>query len=741
MPLQITMNPRPAGNLSISANQRARFSSVVSLGWDQITGKPTITDFAETLLDDETAAAARATLGLTYGTGVREVLTANRDYYVRSDGSDSNTGLANTAAGAFLTIQKAWSVIHDSLDLNGYKVTINVGAGTFAGAAFTGPPVGGGGGGPGPVILLGAGAASTTINSTVIVKDHGRLQIGSFKIATASGSGILIQNHSTVYLYDGGMEFGACATSLVNAYNCSALIGQTGFGFTISGGATYGFLVSTLSNVTLSASATYTITGTPAFSTAFVCCIDNSVFNPGTGSAFSGSATGPRYNLAINSAIDMEDITANLPGDSAGSVTWGSSFYATNAIDVIGVGSRTLQLVNAGLVVTPQSSGFASWSSGNLTSVGSTILAAANGGTGVNNSPYTITLSGSSVAITPQASGFATWTTGTLAGVGSAVLPVANGGTGKSTAAEAVGKLIQALTEDTAPDWAADYVGSYDGSADTGKKLLLSTFTRKRLAANLTLYVNDSTGSDSNTGLASNAAFATVQKAYNVITGTLDLAGYDVTISIADATYDPASGTPILTVSQPWTGGGTVTLQGNTSTPTNVLFSATSANCVTVTATLPGSLTFKGIGFASTTSGNAISHGGAGTVNVDNCDFGAVSGGGVHMLAYSPSAFIQIASNYTISGGTTGRHWNTQNGGVISCISKTITITGTPAFGIFAYASRLSEIEAYSNTYSGSATGTRYLVNNNSVIFTNGAGATALPGDVGGSTATGGQYI
>ena len=38
----------------------------------------------------------------------REMLTANRTYYVRTDGSDSNDGLANTSGGAFLTIAEGY---------------------------------------------------------------------------------------------------------------------------------------------------------------------------------------------------------------------------------------------------------------------------------------------------------------------------------------------------------------------------------------------------------------------------------------------------------------------------------------------------------------------------------------------------------------------------------------------------------------------------------------------------------
>ena len=62
--------------------------------------------------------------------GARELLTANRTYYVRTDGSDGNTGLANTSGGAFLTIQKAIDTAA-ALDLSVYNVTIQLADGTY----------------------------------------------------------------------------------------------------------------------------------------------------------------------------------------------------------------------------------------------------------------------------------------------------------------------------------------------------------------------------------------------------------------------------------------------------------------------------------------------------------------------------------------------------------------------------------------------------------------------------------
>jgi hypothetical protein len=55
--------------------------------------------------------------------------TANITYYVRTDGDDSNTGLINSAAGAFLTIQHAIDILPQTIN---HTIGINVAAGTYA---------------------------------------------------------------------------------------------------------------------------------------------------------------------------------------------------------------------------------------------------------------------------------------------------------------------------------------------------------------------------------------------------------------------------------------------------------------------------------------------------------------------------------------------------------------------------------------------------------------------------------
>ena len=96
---------------------------------------------------------------------------------------------------------------------------------------------------------------------------------------------------------------------------------------------------------------------------------------------------------------------------------------------------------------------------------------------------------------------------------------------------------------------------------------------------------------------------------------------------------------------------------------------------------------------------------------------------------------------YSISGAS-GAHINVGTGASAQIALHTITLTGTPAFsGAFAKAFDAGTLNISGCTFTGSATGPRYSATGNGVIDTAGAGATYLPGNAGGSVATGGQYI
>jgi hypothetical protein len=179
---------------------------------------------------------------------------------------------------------------------------------------------------------------------------------------------------------------------------------------------------------------------------------------------------------------------------------------------------------------------------------------------------------------------------------------------------------------------------------------LAATDTREMLTAARTYYVRTD-GNDSNTGLVNSAggAFLTLQKAYDTITQNLDLGGQTVTVQVGNGTY-----TTGVTFSQPWTGGGAVTYTGDTTTPSNVVVSTTSASNWSVTCTLPGLLTIQGFQGKTTTSGSVLNHGGDGVLQFGNMDFN--TGAGAHMVTTTAGATILCINNYTISGGT-NIHW------------------------------------------------------------------------------------
>jgi len=257
---------------------------------------------------------------------------------------------------------------------------------------------------------------------------------------------------------------------------------------------------------------------------------------------------------------------------------------------------------------------------------------------------------------------------------------------------------------------------------------------REVLAANRTYYVRTD-GSDSNDGLANTAggAFLTIQKAVDVIVGMLDLGGFSVTIQLGDGTY-AAGGS----FSAPWSDGGKVTIQGNSGTPANVIVGVTGSSCLHNTGVLPGVLTIKDMELRVASSGIGIRNEGIGTINYSNIRFGACAT--AHVYSNIKSAKVVATGNYAIVGNSPYHLLCLR--GEIDISGRTVTLTGTPAFSAaFAAAFRLGYVGAEANTFSGSATGPRYNVNTNALIYTGGAGATYFPGDSAGASASGGQYF
>jgi len=257
--------------------------------------------------------------------------------FVTSTGNDSNTCLSGSPC---LTLQHAINVALQDYDFQGSNIIINVGTGTFAGATVGGPNPGGGG--TAALVIVGNGASNTTIDG-ITANDYANIAIGSMNLSGTGSGGfdILGENSSTVTLFDSGVNFGAATTALVELVSNSRFNGSNALGFTISGAAGAAFLISINSNVLLSANATFTITGTPAFVNGFVNAIDGSGYDNGINSVWSGSATGPTYNLSINSWVDMEQNANPLPGSTGGVLQYGSSYYGSPVANAIGIGSNS----------------------------------------------------------------------------------------------------------------------------------------------------------------------------------------------------------------------------------------------------------------------------------------------------------------------------------------------------------------------------------------------------------------
>jgi hypothetical protein len=255
-----------------------------------------------------------------------------------------------------------------------------------------------------------------------------------------------------------------------------------------------------------------------------------------------------------------------------------------------------------------------------------------------------------------------------------------------------------------------------------------------KLTAAVTYYVRTD-GSNSNNGLSNSAggAFLTIQKAIDVL-ASVNLNQQTVTIRVADGTYTGGVSINTAFINPPNTG---VIVEGNTTTPSNVLLNLTNANGFTVTN--GAILTVRGFKIQIATSGSGFYVNQRGVIYWSSIDFGTVPS--FHMDVFQ-DGFAQSVGNYSISGGAVG-HMHAMQGGKILNNLNTVTITGTPAFGsFFIGVAGPGSAQCIGQTYTGSATGQRFLVHNNGFIDLGNTGGsiTYFPGNVAGVTQAYGVY-
>ncbi|MBV5347846.1 hypothetical protein JZU46_06505, partial [bacterium] len=245
----------------------------------------------------------------------REKLTANRTYYVRTDGNDANTGLANTSGGAFLTIQKAVDVAA-SLDTLIYNVTIQISAGTYASPITCKQCVGAGTvtiigneTTPANVVTNGGGAFhSKGIQTKYIIKGIKGTGTGSF-VNASMNSAIEFQNCE---IANTGQQIRAEDGGIITATGNYEIVSGASSSVAAVGGG-----------VIRVQGRTITLINTPAFSIFCDVNVAGKIFfNSNT---FIGSATGIRYYLQLNSVCLTNGAGPTyIPGNTDGvSITGG----------------------------------------------------------------------------------------------------------------------------------------------------------------------------------------------------------------------------------------------------------------------------------------------------------------------------------------------------------------------------------------------------------------------------------
>lgn len=249
-------------------------------------------------------------------------------------------------------------------------------------------------------------------------------------------------------------------------------------------------------------------------------------------------------------------------------------------------------------------------------------------------------------------------------------------------------------------------------------------------------YYVATTGNDANPGTVG-SPFATLQKAIDTACTFIPTTpGLTHTIQLADGTYS-TTGNRL----RPTPTGEGVVIQGNAGNAAAVVIqtSGTAASGLLYKTTSEGVYTVQNLTLSSGHSSWLVRADGGAQIAFSNIRFGQADSA-AH-IRVGPGAQVTVNGNYSIVGSALA-HFEVLGPGQIQGAGRTVTLSGTQHFGTaFALATNCGVIYPTGFTFSGVATGKRYQAEANAVINTAGGGASYFPGNVAGTTATGGQYI
>jgi hypothetical protein len=179
----------------------------------------------------------------------------------------------------------------------------------------------------GPVVISGdaASPSSVVVNNALspCFEAHNGAQFTLENLTMEGFAGILVFGSGAIVVFS-NVIFGACATFHIQGIG-GGYIGAQG-SYEITGGAESHCELSLGSILVVNADGiTVTVSGMPAFSSAFLVC--NGSQASAFGFVFAGSATGQRYLVFNNGVITTNGSGASFfPGSTAGAISSGGQY-------------------------------------------------------------------------------------------------------------------------------------------------------------------------------------------------------------------------------------------------------------------------------------------------------------------------------------------------------------------------------------------------------------------------------